>query len=224
MSLALAAINSGAASTSLAVAYLPLEGFPLVVGEVGEPPVEEVVHPRGAPHGGLGGSPLVEDRHRRAVGLGFGERVPVEVAAEDLQRPLPLAHDDRRAGEPDPGGVGQGTHQVGVQRRRLRAVGLVDHHQDRLRLVQRLERVPLAQTVGVDAIPGSVTPLLDHRHHHGRAVLAQQLPHLGRTPGNLDGLAGEPGGVAELLLEVGAVGDQDDLEPAQLGVAPHRPD
>ena len=202
----------------------PLERLPLLVAEVGEPPVEQVVHVRGAPDGGVGGAPLVEDLHRRAVGLGLGERVPVEVAAEDLQRPLPLAHDDRRAREPDPGGVGQGTHQVGVQRRRLRTVRLVDHHQDRLRLVQRPERVRLTQTVRIVAIPGGVTPLLDHRHNHTRTVGPQQLPQLGAIAGDLHGLAGECGCAAELLFEVGAVGDQHNLEPPQFGVAPHRPD
>ena len=202
----------------------PLERLPLLVAEIGEPPVEEVVHVRGAPDGSVGGAPLVEDLHRRAVGLGLGERVPVEVAAEDLQRPLPLAHDDRRTGEPDPGGVGQGTHQVGVQRRRLRTVRLVDHHQNRLRLVQRPERVRLAQTACIVAVPGGVTPLLDHRHHHTRTVGAQQFPQLGAIAGDLHGLAGERGCTAELVFEVGAVGDQHDLEPPQLEVAPHRPD
>ena len=199
-----------------------LENLALVVAEVAEPPEEEVVHLGGASHCGVGGAALVEDRHGRAVGFGLGQRVPVEVAAEDLQRLLSLAHHDRRAGEPDPGRVGQSGHQVGVQHRRLGAVGLIDHHQDRTRLVQRVERLPRRQALSPAA--GGVAVLLDHRHHHTGAGPPQQLSHLGPAAGHPDGLAGELGGAAKLPLQVGAVGDQHDLEPAQIGVAAHGPD
>ena len=86
---------------------LLLEEFALVVGEPGEPAGEHVVHLRCAGDGGVGGLAFVEDRHGRAVGFGLGERVPVEVAAEDLEGLLALAHDDRRAGEPDACRVGE---------------------------------------------------------------------------------------------------------------------
>ena len=199
-----------------------LEDLALVVAEVAEPPEEEVVHPGGASHGGVGGATLVEDRHRRAVGLGLGQRVAVEVAAEDLQRLLALAHDDRRAGEPDPGRVGHSGHQVGVQHRRLGAVGLIDHHQDRARLVQSVECLPRRQALS--PATGGVAILLDHRHHHARTGPAQQFSYLGPAAGHADRLAGELGGAAQLPLQVRAVSDQHDLEPAQIGVAAHDPD
>ena len=53
---------------------------------------------------------------------------------------LALAH-DRRAGEADLGGVRQGGHEVGVQRRGLRAVRLVDQDDDGLVGVEHAERL-----------------------------------------------------------------------------------
>ena len=80
----------------------------------------------------------------------------------------------------------------------------------------------LADAVG-SAI-GGVSVLLDHRHHHAGTGLAEQISHLGSATGDADRLAGERRRVAQLLLEVVAVGDQHDLEAPQVGVAAHRPD
>ena len=103
--------------------------------------LEQLVEVAPAGDRALGGPPLVEDRHDRAVVLGLADRVLVDERAEDGVRSLlALAH-DRRAGEADLGGVGQRRHEVGVQGRRLRAVRLVDQDDDGLVGVEDSERL-----------------------------------------------------------------------------------
>ena len=103
--------------------------------------LEQLVEVAAACHGSLGGAAFVEDRHDRAVGFGLADRVLVDERAEDgVGALLALAH-DRRAGETDLGGVWQRCHEVGVQRRGLRAVRFVDQDDDRLVGVEHAERL-----------------------------------------------------------------------------------
>ena len=75
------------------------------------------------------------DRQRRLVLDGFADGVLVEVAlrivgTEDLERALAVGGPgDRRAGETDDRGFGQGCHQVRAQVPCHRAVRLVDEHE-----------------------------------------------------------------------------------------------
>ncbi len=76
-----------------------------------------------------GDAVLVVQRHGGAVVDRLLEVVDADVVAEDLARLL-LAGDQRRAGEADEGGVGQGVAHVQRQRVVLAAVRLVGHHDD----------------------------------------------------------------------------------------------
>ena len=98
-------------------------------------------------------------------------------------------------------------------------MGLVDHHEDVLGVVQQTEGVGLAQGLVVRARGvarvvgvGGVAVLLDHRHHDAGAGLAEQVLDLTGVAADADGIAGERGGVAELALQVLAIGDEHDLE------------
>src|SRR5688500_9295786 len=57
---------------------------------------------------------------------------------------------------------------------------------------------------------------LDHGEDEVGAVLAEDVLEVVLVAGAGDGFAGEGGGVAELLFEVGAVGDDDDLEALEV--------
>ena len=182
----------------------------------------------------VGGAPLVEHRHRGAVGLGLLDRVAVDELAEDLVGALLLAHDDRRAGEADARAVGQPGQQVGVQVAGLGAVRLVHQHEDAVVLVQHLELLAglvaglrlfhlrqivrrqrrIARRVGVAV-------LLDRGEDQPRPLAPRQRLHARRAVGHLHHLAGQRGGHRELALQVLAVGDDDDLEAPQLRVRAH---
>jgi hypothetical protein len=99
---------------------VPFGGVPLLelLGLFGGEPVQvdELVDVVGVAHAAAGGPSFVDDRHGGTVGLGLADVVPVDWRTEDGVGLLLGAHDDRCAGEPDPGGVGQCPLQCGVQR------------------------------------------------------------------------------------------------------------
>ena len=70
--------------------------------------------------------PLIEDFDRSLILLGLPHRVFVDEIIKDVQSVAPVTVHDRRAGEANLGGIGQGSHQVGVKFRGVRAVALID--------------------------------------------------------------------------------------------------
>ena len=171
-----------------------------------------------------------------AVGLGFAQGVAVDERAEDLVRALLVAHQDGRAGEADAGAVGQARLQRGLQVAGLAAVCLVHQHEDVFVGVEDLgcpgecaaEAVGRCGLAGAD-LSGQVAGLqsgfargvvaaallLDHAEDDvGRLAAQVALEVVGRG-GAQHLLAGERCGVRELLFEVGAVGDDDNLEAPQ---------
>ena len=120
-----------------------LDRVQLLGGSLGEHVLEDLVKVAALGDGTLRCPSLIQDRHGCAIRLGLADRVGVDELAEDLVRPLLLAHDDRRAGEADPGTVGKGTEEVGVQVAGVRPVCLVDEDDDRVALVEETERLLL---------------------------------------------------------------------------------
>ena len=88
---------------------LALDLLPFLVGVVGEHVLEDLVQVAAVAHRALDRAADVQDRHDRPVAFGVGQPVDVDVVAEDVGGLLLRAHDDRRAGEPDPGAVRQAT-------------------------------------------------------------------------------------------------------------------
>ena len=120
-----------------------LDGVEFLGGPLGEHVLEDLVEVAPLGHGAPRGPPLVQDRHGGAVRLGLADRVGVDELPEDLVGALLLAHDDRRAGEADPGAVRKRAQEVGVQGAGVRAVCLVDQDDDRIALVEQPERLLL---------------------------------------------------------------------------------
>ena len=147
---------------------------------LGEHVLEQLIHVRRIPDRGLGGPALVQDRQGRPVRLGLQDRVLVQVLTEDRGGVLAAAHDDRRAGEPDPRAVRQRLQQVRVQRAALRPVRLIHQHHNVLRGVQHAQRLQRRVIVLAGL---RVAVLLDHREDQRLTRRRQQLldlRHAGR--------------------------------------------
>ena len=98
-------------------------------------------------------------------------------------------------------------------------MGLIHHHQNRLRVVQHPKRLLGTQTITAPTI--GVAILLDHRHHHTRTRLGQKLTHLSCALGYLHSLTCKRRRVPKLNLQIRPVGDKHNLELPQLGMTAH---
>ena len=178
-----------------------------------------IVEPRGVGDRALRVAALVEDRHGGAVGLGLLERVAIDELAEDVVRALLVAHDDGRPGEADASTVRERLEQGRVERAAVRAVGFVDHDEDRLVIV---EQTDVAQfLVRPELLQIAVDVLLDGGENQLGPLLGEEPLHVADALADLDRLADHHGRPRELPLEVFAVGDDDDLELPQLGHRAH---
>ena len=151
---------------------------------------------------------LVNDLQRYAVLDGLAHRVLVDVVAKHL-----LGLVDRRARVADLGGVGDALVEVGPKQLVLRSVGLVGHDEDvgaGVQLREGLGKVRLAE-------------LVDHRHHQVGGVGAEQFLEPLDAVGQLHREADALTGIGQLLFQLGAVGDEDDLPVRELRVTVHLP-
>ena len=153
--------------------------------------------------------PLVEQGHNRAVAHGLGHRVTVDEAAE-LRGRILLALPQWRTRESEEAGIRKSALHAHVEGAVLRAVALVDEHEDvgvvkdgtgfgrpPARLHRRLEFV-------------------DDRGNHRVVGLRQQLDELIAGGGFLHGNVALLEGAVDLVVEVYPVGDDDDLGVAHL--------
>ena len=181
------------------------DGGALVLAAVGEDAVEDLVE--GLPDDlQLGQPALVEDGHRRLVAHRLLDGVGVDVGAERAQGAAVLLVDGG-AGEAEEAGVGQCLPHVGSEAPVLRAVGLVDHHEDVGGLGQgRMDRPPTRR----GSRAGDLLELLDRRHHRPARRVLQDVPQVAHAAGPLGvreaARLEHPG---DLPVELGAVGDDD---------------
>jgi len=127
-----------------------------------------------------------------------------------------LRFHDGGTGEGDPGAVRESLLDVCAEDRRLGPVRLIDQEEDLIRPVKD-RKLP-------DPLLPFLLELLHHAHDDVRGVGLQERFQFGDVPGGINLFVGCCGGLLELPLKVGAIGDENDLVLFQDGVFSHRPD
>src|SRR5690606_38367666 len=160
-------------------------------------------------------------------GLGVAQRVGVGEASEDVLGGLARPAEDGGAGEADQYGARQHGAQPGVLPREAAPVRVVGEHDDAVARTGDavVDPVLLVRRLGQllrPAVPGGVVPARLLEHHQGDVGDVD-----GEVPAGLldasrpvDLLLGGAEAAPDLLLQVDAVGDHDDLVPAQVRGAP----
>ncbi|KPH88510.1 hypothetical protein GLUCOINTEAF2_0203792 [Komagataeibacter intermedius AF2] len=201
---------------SLGRVFLP-DRFKLFIRMATEHVLEQAVQRGTVLDRSFGSAPLVQNRHRRTICLGFPDRIFVYEIAKDLSGPLLLTHDDRGAGKPDPCTVRQSGHQVCVEIARLCPMRLIDHHDDRLVLVQYLEGRPSGNFGH-----GFIRPVfLDHGEYQTRPLPPRQLLQRVIALRQFDHIARQRHRLGQLSLQVLAVSDHEHLELPQGQIRAH---
>jgi len=188
---------------------------------------------------GLGFEPLVDFGLRRnllidvarlvaqveddPIAHGLVEFVGVDVGAEDLDAPLLVRAQERRAGEPDEHGIGQDRLHRVVEVAGLRAMALVDEDVDvalgaKVRRQRALEFMHVALHVGILA----ACELVDEGAHEPRLGGVERGDQVGAARGPIDVFADALEDFFDLLIQLDAVGDDDHARVGHVFADPLR--
>ena len=192
----------------------------VVVGQVlaGDQPLESAVDLPLGPEVLVDVAGLVADVADDAVLDGLVELVGVDEGAEPLTRPLLVAFEDGRAGEADEHGVREERPHGVVELARLGAVGLVHEHVDvALGTVAAGDRPADVVEVGGEGLVARLVvavvggpELVDERAEQRRGVGVELGDEVGAARGAGDVLADALEDHLDLLVELDAVGDDED--------------